>query len=172
MGLVKDWSSNSEGETRSGFISYNSEKKGLTVMRNTIITHWCVSPSQTQWGRRGEFRTWGGKVSSLLFKKSTACSYGTGEWGVGGVPEGFMSPRNTSCGKGKDQSPCPSPWGCLGRGHPDIWASWGQSRFLLRGPSRQPQARYTRANNPIIISFASLIIMATTWCKYMGVPLT
>lgn len=84
VGLVKDWSSNSEGETRSGFLSYNSENKGLTVMRNTTVAHWCLPPSQTQWGRGGEFRTWGGKASSLLFKKSTACSHreGDGEQGV------------------------------------------------------------------------------------------
>ena len=96
VGLVKDWSSNSEGETKSGFLSYNSENKGLTVMRNTTVAHWCLPPSQTQWGRGGEFRTWGGKASSLLFKKSAACSHGEGD-GEQGVfwkafcPQGILA---------------------------------------------------------------------------------
>lgn len=65
--------------------------------------------------------TWEGKFSPFQEERSLQpCG---GRWGVGGVPEGFLSPGNTSCGKGKDQSPCPSTRGCLGRGHPDIWAS-------------------------------------------------
>lgn len=84
-----------------GFLSCQLQEQRLNRdEKHHSHAHWCLPPSQTMGRRRVTNHREVGKVSSLLLKKSTACSHVEGSGGVEVFWKAFC-PQGIPCMEGQ-----------------------------------------------------------------------